>query len=242
MKKQQIAASAATALIATTFLSAFVQAAESPQTVTSDMGKLSSKGNQAFQQIELARLAIFNGHASEATKLVKEAQQSVKVAQTDDTAFVKAENDLKFPPSAAAAPSGASSSATRSAQPTTWLPVGADVTITDSLAQSPSKSKAIASANEHLKKGKREAALGALKVANINVAYTMELVPLKQTMTDVNEAASLLAQNKYYEANQALKQVVDSVRYDWVDLDAIPQPSVAVAKPSVTAASSVKGR
>jgi hypothetical protein len=241
MKKQHIAASAATALIATTFLSAVVQAAESPQSVTSDMGKLSSKGNQAFQQIELARLAIFNGHASEATRLVKEAQQSLKVAQTDDTAFVKAENNLKAPPTAAAAPSGASST-TRSTEPTTWLPVGADVTITDSLTQSPSKAKAIASANEHLKKGKREAALSALKVANINVAYTMELVPLKQTMTDINQAASLLAQNKYYEANQALKQVVDSVRYDWVDLDAIPQPSHAAAKPSVNAASSVKVR
>jgi hypothetical protein len=70
----------------------------------------------------------------------------------------------------------------------------------------------------------------------------MELVPLKQTMTDINQAASLLAQNKYYEANQALKQVVDSVRYDWVDLDAIPQPSNAAAKPSVNAASSVKVR
>jgi hypothetical protein len=240
MKKQHIAASVATALIATTLLSAVVQAAESPQSVTSDMGKLSSKGNQAFQQIELARLAIFNGHASEATRLVKEAQQSLKIAQTDDTAFVKAENDLKVPPTAAA-PRGASS-ATRSAEPTTWLPVGADVTITDSLTQSPAKSKAIASANEHLKKGKREAALSALKVANINVAYTMELVPLKQTMTDINQAASLLAQNKYYEANQALKQVVDSVRYDWVDLDAIPQPSNAAAKPSVNAASSVKVR
>ncbi|SAL03282.1 hypothetical protein AWB81_06372 [Caballeronia arationis] len=205
------------------------------------MGRLSGKGNQAFQQIELARIAIFNGHAFEAKKLVKAAQQSLKVAKTDNTAFVKAENDRKASPSVAAAPNGVSN-ATRSAHPTTWLPVGADVTITDDLSQSPSKSRAIASANEHLEKGKREAALDALKVAKINVAYTMELVPLKQTMTDVNNAASLLAQNKYYEANQALKQVVDSVRYDWVDLDAIPQASHTAAKPGVNVASPAKAK
>ncbi|WP_116120003.1 YfdX family protein [Paraburkholderia sp. BL6669N2] len=57
------------------------------------------KGSQAFEDIQQARLAIFSGRPAQATKLVKEAQASMKAAQADDTAFLKAESDLRTPPS-----------------------------------------------------------------------------------------------------------------------------------------------
>ena len=195
MKKQLIAASAATALIATTFLSAVVQAAESPAELHVGYGKTVEQREsgvpadraRAPRDLQRPRLGGDEARQRGATIAQGRADGRHRVRQS--------RNDLRVPPTGHDA-AWAPSSATRSAGPTTWLPVGADVTITDSLTQSPSKAKAIASANEHLKKGKREAALSALKVANINVAYTMELVPLKQTMTDINQAASLLAQNK----------------------------------------------
>lgn len=224
MKRHHERMAVACALLIATYCSATVQAAESPGTVASDMGKVSGKGNEAFQDIEFARLAIFNGHGPQAGKLVHAAQKSLQAAQADNTAFTKAEKDLKLPPSASGAPR-AQSDVARASKALVWLPVGADVTITDNFAQSPEKSKAVASANEHIKQGQRDQALSALKVANINVAYTMELVPLKLVIADVDDAARLISQHKYYEANDALRQAIASVRYDWVDLDAIPQPA-----------------
>jgi len=90
----------------------------------------------------------------------------------------------------------------------------------------------VASANERLKKGKPDAAIKVLSLADVNVSYTMAVVPLKQTAADVDKAAGLLAADKYYEADQVMKQVQDSVRYDWVDVKALPQQSRVVAKNS----------
>jgi hypothetical protein len=200
-------------------------AAQSPASPMTDMGRLSSRGSHAFDEIQQARLAIFSGRPAQATKLVKEAQQSIKAAQADNTAFMKAESDLKTPPSMTY-----QSSSAKSTTPVSWLPVGADVTVIDDFAAKPSQAKAVASANEQLKKGKAGAAMQVLKLADINVSYTMALVPLKQTVADVDKAAGLLSAGKYYEANQTLKQIQDSVRYDWVDLKALPQPGNVVAK------------
>jgi hypothetical protein len=195
-------------------------AAQSPATPMTDMGKLSFRGSQAFDEIQQARLAIFSGRPTQATKLVKEAQQSMKAAQVDNTAFIKAESGLKTPPSLTYP-----SNSAKSTVPVSWLPVGADVTVTDDFAAKPSQAKAVASANEQLKKGKPGAAMQVLRLADVNVSCTMAVVPLKQTIADVDKAAGLLSMDKYYEANQTLKQVQDSVRYDWVDLKALPQPS-----------------
>ncbi|MBC8739503.1 YfdX family protein [Paraburkholderia sp. UCT31] len=243
MKRHQVIA-VTCALLSAAYCGATVQAAESPRTVASDMGKVSGKGNEAFQQIELARLAIFNGNGSEAATLVKAAQKSLQEAQADNTAFTKAEKDLKLPPTASSA-THVQADVARASQELMWLPVGADVTITDNLAQSSEKSKAVASANEHIKQGQRDQALNALKVANINVAYTMELVPLKLVIADVNDAARLISHHQYYQANDALRQAVASVRYDWVDLDAIPQHAQTAqmaSKPAEHPASSASAR
>lgn len=207
--------------------------AQSAATPMSDMGKLSAKGSQAFDEIQQARLAIFRGHPAQATRLVKEAQVSMKAAQADNTAFLKAESDLKTPPSMTY-----QSSVAKSTSPVSWLPVGADVTVTDDFAARPSQAKAVASANEQLKSGKPDAAMKVLKLADVNVSYTMAVVPLKQTISDVDKAAGLLSMDKYYEANQTLKQVQDSVRYDWVDLKALPQPGHMVAKNDAAGAAS----
>lgn len=63
-------------------------------------------------------------------------------------------------------------------------------------------------------------------------------MPPRQTIADVDKVAGLLWMDKYYEANQTLKQVQDSVRYDWVDLKALPQPAHVVAKTDAASAAS----
>lgn len=208
-------------------------AAQPPASPMTDMGKLSTKGSQAFDEIQQARLAIFAGRPAQATRLVRDAQESMKAAQADNTAFMKAEADLKTPPSMTY-----QSRAVKSTVPVSWLPVGADVTIADDFAAKPPQAKAVTSANEQLKRGKPAAAMQVLKLADVDVSYTMAIVPLRQTVADVDKAAGLLSADKYYEANQTLKQIQDSVRYDWVDLKAVPQPTHVVAKTSGDSAAS----
>jgi len=210
-------------LFAATCLSMNVNAAEPPHAALNDIGKLSSQGSAAFDDIERARIAIFGGRPVQATKLVKEAQDSLKIAQKDNTAFLKAESDLKPPPSRTYA-----STALKGTTALSWLPVGADITVSDDFS-TPSKARAVTSANAHLKKGQPDAAMKELKLANVGVSYTMEIVPLKQTTEDVNKAAGLLSLGKYYEADQVLKQVQDSVRYDWLDFSAVPHPNQVAA-------------
>ncbi len=232
MTSRFIAVMAVSSLVAATCFSAEVNAAQPPQVALNDMGKLSNQGSKAFSDIELARLAIFNGHPVEASRLVSEAQRSLKIAQTDDTAFLKAESDMKPPPSQVY-----QSSAAKDTKAVSWLPVGADVTVSDDFT-TPAKTTAVTSANAHLKKGQTNAAMKELKLANVGISYTMEVVPLKRTTVDVDKAAGLMKLDKFYQADQVLKQVQDSVRYDWVDVSAVPHSSQTASSANANAASS----
>jgi hypothetical protein len=188
------------------------------QTSESHMARLSSKGSQAFTDIALARAAIFNGQTTEARKLIKAAQGDLKIAAKDDTAVTRTESQLTPPPGAPVS----RSKPTVTSTPIDWLPVGADITVADDFGTKPEQANALASANEKLGKGQRVNAMQTLKLANVKVAYTMALVPLKQTTASVDEAAHLIADDKYYQADQKLKSVQDSERYDWLQLTATP--------------------
>ncbi|MDI7066952.1 hypothetical protein QMO17_37645, partial [Klebsiella pneumoniae] len=55
---------------------------------------------------------------------------------------------------------------------------------------------------------------------------------------DIDKAAGLLAADKYYEADQVMKKVQDSVRYAWVDVKEFPGQSAVPAKSASSAAAS----
>lgn len=228
MIKYRIATAIALALAGTVGMTSAMAAdtaATTPSTTaTHDYQKLSEQGSEAFQEVELARLAIFNGHPDVATRLIKRAQQSLIKAESDGTAFDKAESDLKGSaqhPNPTPAANGSTAH---------WLPVGADLTLDKDYSTDPAKAGAVAKANAHLKKGERDKAIETLRLANINLSYTLAVVPVKAVVADVDQAASLLANGKYYEANLSLKSVQDSVRYDWVDLNGVPVKNTAAAK------------
>ena len=79
------------------------------QTAEKDFARLSKDGSRAFQDLALARLAIFDGRTDDAKKYVGEADTSFGKAKSDDTVFTKAEADLKSP-LASNATSGANTS------------------------------------------------------------------------------------------------------------------------------------
>ncbi|MEE7505545.1 YfdX family protein [Methylobacterium mesophilicum] len=243
--------SMAAALVLTTILGGTAFAAEqaaqhngtqmsaSQAAVDKDVGKLSKDGAQGFRDLQLTRLAIFEANPGQAKDMIAKAQAAFAKAKTDDAVFTKAEADLKSPADMAAhkatAPSdkadakaGAKAdSKTASTEQVAWVPVDAQLTLGDDFVATPAKASAVTEANKNLAQGDQKGALEKLKLAHVDVNFTMAVLPLNKTITDVDQAATLINQGKYYEANAALKSAQDNMRFDVIDAVAVPQKATA---------------
>ena len=188
-----------------------------------DVGKMAAQGQATYLDVMQARLAILNGRPQQAARLLDQANQALQKASKDNTALVAAESQLPLVQSGQEPSASASADAT----PVSWLPVDASMFVVDDFNAVPAQKAAVASANGHLKKGERAAAMKALKLADIDVSYTAALVPLKATMTDVQVADGLLTAHKYVEANQVLGKIQKSVRVVMLDNDLKIVPATA---------------
>ncbi|WP_414451607.1 YfdX family protein [Burkholderia sp. 22PA0099] len=223
-------------LMALTYASAAVAAeptaavapkAASASAAAADVRRLSAQGSEAYRDIVLARLAIFNGKPALAKDLVKQARASLAKAKTDGTGYLRAESQLKQPVSPEHA---ASNEAGKSIY---WLPVEGDVTVADDFEKTPDKLASIKAANAHLKQGQRQKAVDTLRLAGIDVTYTLGLVPLERTVGEVDKAQDLLDVDMYYEANNVLRHAQNDVWFDSVELHGKP---VAVGANAASAA------
>lgn len=215
------------------------------QAADQDVGKLSKDGAQAFRDLHLARIAIFDADPTLAKDLIGKAQALLAKAKTDEAVYTKAEAELRGlakhsdtakaadgakAADAKAADAGKSSDAAKAtAQPTAWLPVDGQLTLGEDFVATPAKAAAVATANKSLEKGDRKGAVDQLKLAGVDVNFVLAVVPLNQTATDVDQAANLIGQGKYYEGNALLKRVEDGVRFDVVDMVGGPQKTAAPA-------------
>jgi len=204
-----------------------------------ELGKLSADGRKAFQDVRLARLAIFDGQTDQARKYADEAKSSIAKAKADDTAFMKTEASLKPPAgmSQRIATQVAGDKPTQSTAPTTWLPVDGGLTLGEDFVATPAKAAGVAKANDQLKKGDHKQAMETLKLSEINVALVMEVAPLDKTISGINNAAQLIDSGKYYEGNQALKGVEDGVRFDVADVNSGPEKASSSDKAAATVGS-----
>lgn len=219
------------ALLGSTMLAGAVSAQQTPAApaptmqqkaeAARDFMKLSADGAIAFRALHLARLAIFEADPVAAKKLVADTRAALAKAKVDSTAFMKAEAELKAPKGMNATPAAASGPAVA------WLPIDGQLTLGEDFVATPAKAAAVAEANKHLEKGQRKEAIEKLKLADVNVMFTMALAPLDRTMADVDMAAKLMDEGKYYEANAAMKKAEDGVRYDSVAAIAVPEKASA---------------
>lgn len=255
--------SLAAALVATTVLGGAAYAAEqatkpavtqetaAQRAVDQDVGKLSKDGAQAFRDMHLARIAIFDADPSQAKALIGKAQAALAKAKTDDAVFNKAEAELKTPAQLAAVKDKASvdktgstqaASDTKSKDKVTWVPVDSQLTLGEDFLATPEKATAVSEANKHLAKGDQKGAIEQLKLAHVDVNFTMAVLPLDKTTADVNQAATLINQGKYYEANAVLKTAEDGMRFDVIDAIGVPQANAAkaTAKPAQQSAADSK--
>lgn len=251
--------SVAAALVAATFLGGAAYAAEqaakpaamqetpAQKAIDQDVGKLSKDGAQAFRDMHLARIAIFDADPAQAKSLIAKAQAALAKAKTDDAVFTRAEADLKTPADMAATKDKAA--ADTAAQPASkdmaakdaaatgkvaWVPVDAQMTLGEDFVATPEKASAVTEANKSLAKGDQKGAIEKLRLAHVDVNFVMAVLPLDKTTVDVNQAATLIGQGKYYEANAALKTAEDGMRFDVIDAVGLPQKAAAhtAAKPA----------
>jgi hypothetical protein len=190
--------------------------AESPtgRVADTDFGRLSKDGASAFEDVHFARIAIFEGKTGQAAKLVADARNSLEAAKTDNTAFLKAESELH----------GMSQNvplAENLQQPgqarTEWLPIDGEIVVGEAYQPSPQKDAAIVTARKNMQNGDSDKALRALKLAAVDVDYTLAVAPLGQSLADVELANDLMNSHDYYGASQALRKAEEGIRYDEID-------------------------
>jgi len=196
--------------------------------VNKDFSKVSADGSGAFMDLTLTRLAVFDGRIDAAKKYIDKAEKALSKAKTDETRFLKAEANLNAAKNAPTPKSGATSAPTADQQNPTndkmveWLPVDASITINEDFTASPEKKAAVADANKSLSSGDRKGSIEKLKLSGVNIDVAVLAVPLNDTITKVQQAASMINDGKYYEASQLIKQVQDSARSDVMDFNGTP--------------------
>ena len=215
----------AAVLVATTVLGGAAYAADQAapattkqaaveKTVDKDVGRLSTDGAQAFRDVQATRFAIFNAEPKEAKTLIDKAKAELQKAAKDDAVFMKAESELQNPVKGDKA-KAATDDVT---QKVAWLPVDSQLALGEDFQATPEKIAAVTEANKSLQNKDRGQAFEKLKLADVDVEVTTAVLPLQKTTADVDKAADMIGQDKFYEANALLKDATDRMRIDIVDI------------------------
>lgn len=181
------------------------------------LDKVSKEGNTAMRNVRWARVAIFDGQPQIAEKMLDEAKKNLDATEKQAPQLLVA---LK-----------SKEKGTGVKPQTNLIPIDAWLVLSEDYVPTPGKTAKIKEANEHLKKGARGKAVEVLRAADIGVAITRILMPLKATIKNVDTASTLLKAHKYYEANLALKGAQDGLIMDTVGLD---EPTVPAKKESAS--------
>ncbi len=194
------------------------KAGSGQQAADKDFTKLSIDGIKAFRDVDMARMAIFNGETAKAKTYVEDAQAAFAKAKAEDTVFMKAEADMKPAPGDKQATPAATPSKTAVA----WIPVDGQMSVGEDYVDTPDKTAGMSKpgAESGDKKG-----TDTVRLSDLDVSFTAEVVPLETSIASVDTAAQMIGKGHYYEANLALKSVEDGARFDTEIISAVPAKS-----------------
>ncbi|EAM3126397.1 hypothetical protein AV551_23490, partial [Salmonella enterica] len=169
------------------------------QSVTSsqvrDIDNIAQAGSAAMQDIQLARVALFNGDTNAAKRLLAEAKLKINDDQTDWSKYVK--KNKKTPVDGDG-----------------YVVINATMSVNEDYQASEAKNKIVKDANEKLKNGDKKGAIETLKLAGISVSESQVLMPLKATRTDIQKAIDLFNEGKYYQSNLMLLSAEEGIIVD----------------------------
>jgi D-alanyl-D-alanine carboxypeptidase len=186
---------------------------------TAALTQISQEGHDAMREIQGARIAIFNGDPRMARELLDKAKLSLEMASKNAPTLVV---DTKV---------GVAGKIVRENVDVTkmnWIPVDGRLSLADSYVATPERVAHVRRANDHFRAGRSKEAIDELRLGEIDVNYSRVLMPLQSTEKRVADAITLLANNKFYEADLALKSAEDGVAVDTVSL--VDSPTKAVAR------------
>ncbi|HCQ8411080.1 YfdX family protein [Klebsiella variicola] len=157
--------------------------------------QIAVQGLNAMRNIQLARLALFQGHPDKAEALTKNASALLADDSVDWDKFVRSDKKTNLIDDK-------------------YVAIDASMGISEDYVASPEKQEAIKRANQKMAKGDKKGAVEELRLAGIGVMENVCLMPLNQTRNAVTKAQKLMAEHQYYEANQALKGAEEGVIMD----------------------------
>lgn len=175
--------------------------------------KLSQDGYNVMRDVRAARLAIFNGDTDAAKQFVEDAKADLNKAKTDAT-VVKSKNSEGNK-------GNENEESTQAAG--NWIPIDGELMVADNFVSTPEKTEHIKQGNQKLKEGKTEEAMQHLNLAEVDIGFTRLLMPLDKTEAHINQAADLIENEKYYQANVALKAAEEGLNLDTVMLVGLPK-------------------
>ena len=188
---------------------------------------LSVDGQKAMQDVLVARDLLAQGKTDAAIPPIYDAQKRFVAAQKDNRRFFVAEDQLHPAPQH---PASATHKPTTGA--ITWIPVGGEFVLTETLA--PAKKAAAQQANQALKAGQNTQAQQNLQVVGEDADFIIALAPLEQTKSTLYRARVLTEGRQAAQAKEALDQLLDSIVF--VSDDFVDQPSPAPASPAPASA------
>lgn len=193
---------------------AATEAAADSSAEAKDLMKFSKAGHQAIDEIETARLAIFDGNPKLAMDLIAQAKVSVSKAEQEAPSFTVKTTELV---------GGKAVGTDSETDKVKMVPVDGQIKLADDFVATPDKKSHIDKANEHFKNGRKKEALEELRLGDIDVQYKRYWMPIASTYKHIDQATNLMGDQKYYEANLALKAIDDSLRVDTVDIIDLPK-------------------
>jgi hypothetical protein len=210
--------------------------------LTRDLTKMSHDGFAAIRAIHGARIAIFNGETKLVEEMLDKAKKDLDAATKDAVAFAE---DVKVEDHGKKEDKKSANNKTDKTDKMDLIPINCEIAIADTFVPTPEKKTHIEKANAHLKSGHSKAAIEELQLGEIDVSYTVMLLPLEATKKRVADAEGFAKEHKYYEANLALKAAEESIIIDSVDLIGTPDSAsrdAAAATPKKTDGAAVSGK
>ncbi|ELD0488114.1 YfdX family protein [Escherichia coli] len=152
-------------------------------------------GNDAMQDVQLSRVAMFNGDIPNAKKFLLDADKKINNDAIDWKKFIK--KNKKTP-----------------VDGDDYVVINATMTVNEDFQPTVEKTKAIKDANDKLKQGDKKGAIETLKLAGITVIENQFLMPLQHTRTDIKKAIKLFNEGQYYQSNLMLLSAEEGIIVD----------------------------
>jgi hypothetical protein len=175
------------------------------------LDKVSNEANTAMRDLRWARVALFDGQLESARTYLDGVKKNLEAAQKQAPEMVVTiDTKSKI--------GDKTVSSQKVSESTDYVPIDTWMVLSEDFVVTPEKDAKIKEANKHLKSGDKEKAIDVLRTADIDVSVGRMLMPLNATMKHVDKAIDLMSEQKYYEANLALKGAEDGLIVDSVML------------------------